>query len=229
MTGNGGKVVPALTGSVFADLLSQLIPGTNTIGTVAGLALGRLVSKRLETARAILADELRAGEKTLDDVGDIEEAAAITYRYARAATEGAARLNLRLMAKVISGQAYMGNLVADEFLYYADILASLRREEVVLLGTLHRLWHSSDIVVSEEAGHTSSVWKQMEAELVPVPFPSNDSMRATAGALTRTGLLMTGLTWDDTGLWLVSPLLDELLEAAPFDAALQQESDEQQG
>jgi len=47
------------------------------------------------------------------------------------------------MAKVIAGQAHRGNLLADEFLYHADMLASLRREGVLVLGTLYpalRCW-----------------------------------------------------------------------------------------
>src|SRR6516165_3622152 len=115
---------------------------------------------------------------------EVEEAAAIFYRYMRAAQEGGARLNLRLMAKIIAGQADRGNLVADEFLYYADMLASLRREEVLALGTLYRHWKSDPRV--DVAGVALS---GAQAELIPKVFRDNEEFLAALGAAARTGLI----------------------------------------
>lgn len=55
----------------------------------------------------------------------------------------AARLNLRLLAKMIAGQSAIPPLYADEFLAWADVLASLRRDQVMLLGAVVR--HYADI------------------------------------------------------------------------------------
>jgi hypothetical protein len=56
------------------------------------------------------------------------------------------------MAKMIAGQAHRGNLLNDEFLYYADMLASLRREEVLVLGRLYRHWQSDSVQRAKENG-----------------------------------------------------------------------------
>ena len=138
--------VPALLSAAVKEVLNLTkLPG----GNLLGVAIEQLFRHRAEVARDILLDELRGADKTLA-AAEIEEAAAIFYRYMRAAQEGGARLNLRLMAKVIAGQAHRGNLLADEFLYYADMLASLRREEILVLGTLYRHWQSDPVQRAEE-------------------------------------------------------------------------------
>ncbi|MFP9136466.1 hypothetical protein ACLI1C_04710 [Devosia sp. XGJD_8] len=86
-----------------------------------------------------MTDELSRGTRTLDDV-PAEDVAAVTFRYMRSAVEGTARLNLRLMAATASGQARGGDLYADQFLRWADLIASLRREEIIVLATLFREW-----------------------------------------------------------------------------------------
>ncbi|MGI4807500.1 MAG: hypothetical protein ACRYF2_05255 [Janthinobacterium lividum] len=113
----------------------------NLAGAGFAIAAQHLLRRRVEWARDILLDELRQGEKTLSDL-EVEEVVAVLLRYARAAQEGTARLNLRLMAKVIAGQVERGVLYADEFLRNADLIAGLKREEVILLGTIHRHWHA---------------------------------------------------------------------------------------
>jgi hypothetical protein len=172
-------------------------------------------------ARDILLDEIRSGTKTLGDA-EVEEAAAIFYRYMRAAQEGGARLNLRLMAKVIAGQAHRGNLLADEFLYYADMLASLRREEILALGTLYRHWKSDARV--DAAGAALSGAK---AELIPKVFRDNEEFLATLGAAARTGLV-TYISGFDR-VYMVSPLMDRLYALAPFEEALKAEPEKPSG
>lgn len=61
------------------------------------------------------------------------------YRYARAVHEGVGRVNLRLLAAVLAGQLAHGAVYADEFYRWADVLAGLTTEEIVVLaGYLRR-------------------------------------------------------------------------------------------
>ena len=184
----------------------------------------KLMEKRLSDAREILLDELRLGDVTLYTARDLEESVAIAFRYARAAQEGAARLNLRLMAQVIAGQAHLGNLVADEFLSWSDILASLRREEIILTATLHQCTEKIDS--GDERGviiQESNTWNCACEKLIPQLFESEELMRSVAGGVTRTGLLVSGRTFDGTGNFIPSPLLDKVLRLCDFEAALQKE------
>ena len=209
-----GFVADAMTGS--ASL------GAGTAGAVAGIALGELLRKRHEAARDILLDELRSGDKTLAEMSEVGEVVAILERYVRAAREGAARLNLRLMAKVIAGQAHRGNLIADEFLYYADILASLRREEIILIATLHRHSKSKAVEQIDEGGKAYKTQNLTKEELVPALFLSEKHFMAILGATIRTGLVIGSSAFNEV-LYETSPLMGTLETLAPFQEALNAE------
>jgi hypothetical protein len=186
-------------------------------GNLLGVALEKLFQRRVEVARDILLDELRSGTKTLTD-DEMEEVVEILYRHIRAAQEGTARLNLRLMAKVIAGQAHLGNLLADEFLYYADMLAALRREEVIVLGALYRHWRSDSVQQSREDGRPNAAMTAAKEELIPKVFRDEEEFLATLGAATRTGLV-TYISGFDR-VYMASPLMDRLYVLAPLEAAL---------
>ncbi len=202
---------PVLLSGFVTDAIGEILSyGAGTLGAVAGIALSELMKKRAEDAREIALDELRRGAVTLREAGEPEEVVAVLHRYLREAREGRARLNLRLMAKIMAGQAYRGNLVADEFLYYADLVASLRREEVMLVAAV--LKHDGDM-------------SRIAAELVPQPFASSSDLNAASAAVTRTGLIYN----DNEGLsttanrYRPSPLLKRLAQLVRFDDALRQE------
>lgn len=208
--------LPQLLSAIGTDLLAEFgIPG----GSSLGHAIKSLFHSRVEKAQQILFEELRQGDKKLTDVRELEEVAAIIYRYARAAQEGAARLNLRLMAKVIAGQAHVGNLVADEFLYYADLLALLRREEVILISTLHR----NRTMFEEDRINEGMTWSKSSEELIPDVFASEAEMRAIAQGAARTGLIASGVTVEGSSVWVSTPLMDRIERLAPFEVALRDE------
>jgi hypothetical protein len=152
----------------------------------------------------------------------IDEGVAIVYRYLRAATEGPARLNLRLMAQVIAGKAHLSALSADEFLHEADMIASLRREEIMLLAKLHAAWHSDWLQENEPSVQFEAAMRWAAAELVPQVFGNREEVEATAGGIVRTGLLkvMPGI---GSSTYAPTPLLDRLVTLAPLEAALERE------
>ena len=215
--------LPALLSAVVGDAFGV---GGWLMGNLAGagfaFAVQQVQHRRAERARDILLDELSRGEKTLS-VPDVAEAAAVLLRYGRAAQEGAARLNLRLMAKIIAGQAERHCLYADEFLRYADLLAGLRREEVILLGAVHRHWHTPEVQSLEDGLRQQAVSNRTRSELIPIPFREDDDFYAAAEAVTRTALLRTADAIDEHMLFQPTRLLDQLYGMAPFEAALRDE------
>lgn len=190
------------------------VPGSNVLTK----ALERLLDRRRAKARELLRDALSKGEITLSQAINEEEAAAILYRFDRAAIEGTATLNLRLMAQVIANQSFVGNLVADEFLYFAEMLASLRREEIILIATMHRIRINAPSKMSAD-----EKTEEVVAALVPKLFPDPETLRANAMACMRTGLIMDRNTMDDMGNYTTSPLMDRLEKLAPFEEALRAE------
>jgi hypothetical protein len=213
--------LPSHIGALASDVLSVFcVPGASLLGS----ALQSLIQRRLAGARDILFEEqLRRGEKTLFNVGEVDEALAMVYRYARAAQEGTARLNLRLMAKVIAGQAHLGNLIADEFRRYADVLASLTREEIILIATLHRHWNSADVQQAEEERREGIAHQATVRDLVPTLFQTEEELKLVASASMRTGLVISVPVWDET-IYTTTSLMDKLERFAPFQEALNQEA-----
>jgi hypothetical protein len=127
----------------------------------------------------------QSGTRKLDEA-DPPDAAAILFRYQRAAEEGTAWLNLRLLAAVFAEQVTHRSIAADDFLYLADILAPLKRDEVILLGTMFRLRGDG----AEPPKSPRDVQIEAIEELVPDVFKNAEYFMATAISLLRTGLLV---------------------------------------
>lgn len=172
--------------ALVSDILSACgIPGGSSLQEATRV----LLQRRLVRARDILREELRHGRIELAEAGAEDEFAAILFRYQRAAIEGAARLNLHLLAAVAAGQAARGGFAADEFLAWADMLALLRREEVILIATLHRIERHLHATDPDAADLLHRVRREVERALIPDPFGVADEVWAAAGACVRTGLV----------------------------------------
>jgi len=208
------KGAPATVGAVIGDVLNAyLVPGSSTAGTLIGSALERTISKRAETARDIIIQEIAEGRRLKNDTDEIDEFVAILYRYLRAAQEGTARLNLRLMARVINSQLEREGLYASEFLRYAEIISSLTREEVILIGTRYRERENYRRSRNQEHWSDAKTINGIVAtSLVPRLFKDEGELTATTTALQRTGMVVSGGFINEVGptggtIWLDTPLL----------------------
>jgi len=214
--------IPTLLSAFVSDAIG-LAGGQ---GAVAGFAMGamlsQLMARRRRAAEEILISELRKGEVSLSSA-QMEEGVAIIYRYARAAQEGAARLNLRLLAQAVAGRAYQGNLKADEFLYYADMISSLRREEIFLLAKMHCAWSSVWITEIEEGKRSNAALEWCEAKLVPGVIPDRLELEAIAGGVSRTGLIQPISAVGGDMRYKSTPLLSKLVDLTSIDAAIENE------
>ncbi|MBM3567994.1 MAG: hypothetical protein FJX46_04475 [Alphaproteobacteria bacterium] len=144
------------------------IPGSALLGE----AFKAVMEKRMRHARDVLTEELKRGAISIPEASAADPLAAMLFRYIRAAQEGSARLNLRLLAQVIAGQAHCGNLIADEFLYYADILSGLKREEIIFVAELHRALANTRQNNAEVQVQNLEALKLLTQKLVPEPFAS---------------------------------------------------------
>lgn len=215
--------LPSLLSAVVSDEFTLFtLPWGTVSGFTAGAALLQLMRRRTEAARDILLEEVRAGEKGLPPT-QIDEAVAITWRYFQAAQVGTARLNLRLMANVIASKGRLSNLVADEFLHDADMIASLRREEIMLLAKLHHAWASDWLQQNEPGMQPEVAIRWTTAQLVPSVFRDRQSLEATAGATVRTGLLKV-MPAIGASTFEPTPLLTRLVSLASLEAAIEKEA-----
>jgi hypothetical protein len=213
---------PELGGALITDIASVVmkdLPFGNTIEAVLGGLLRKIQAKRQERARVILIDEIATGKRTPRSVHEADEFVAILYRYLDAARQGAATLNLRLLAKVIAGQFEREEVQADEFLRFADILTTLTKDEVIFLGTLHRHFEKD-----KSARGAVVVYREVIDELATSKSMDSKEIRAIAAALQRTGLILPITTVVTGGAGFQcqpSPLLDRLIRLISLeDAAL---------
>lgn len=224
------EVKDLITGSASDILLAANFPATGFIVGTGSVVLNRLLKRRIEKARDIALEEIRSAKQSNLSTAEADEFVAIVYRYLRAAQEGAATLNLRLMAKIMRGQFIHKSLYASDFLALADILSSLRRDEVVYLATLLKLTRKGKFEPKKNQpgeffGSEQSVSIQMRKILVGSDiFPRNEDLNACQAAVQRTGLIYR---WDFTAdggvIFAPSSRLFALGELVDIEEALKQE------
>jgi hypothetical protein len=214
--------LPELLGALVTDVISLGgIPGGALLGTVANRALQNYMDKRLTKAREILLDSVKLGELHLSEK-DMEESVAIVFRYQRAVIEGAANLNLRLLAQAIAGGVVNGTLSAGQYSRDAEIIASLSREEIVVLAKLHHVWKSEWLMENEPASRFKVASDWVQHCVVPDLLPSEDEFNACLGSLLRTGLVIQYAAFG-TSLYGPAPRLSDFAERASLDEALRKE------
>jgi hypothetical protein len=162
------------------------------------------------------------GGRALLDVGEVDEVAAMVFRYIRAAQEGSARLNLRLMAMAVNGIAEQPPVFASEFLRYADILATLTRDEVIAIATLYRNEHDQITNSSSGEDARANAGVRTREQLVPSYFSTERHLEYVLQAATRTGLVIGQSGWGAL-VYETTPLADELARLASFEEALEKE------
>jgi hypothetical protein len=224
--------LPEIIGAFVSDAFE--LTGTHG-GSVAGAIIGRYFRRRTEQARDILFEELRQANISDAQAVSEDDAIAVIVRYLRAAREGAARLNLRLLAKAIAGKLRTGSLVADEFLQYAEALAALSRDEIQVIGTMYRYWRAHQDLAStdpqEAARKYGDPWGLASQELMRRGM-KEELIYSIASRAQRSGLIypMSGIGgFSDTAsvgnlVFRVSPLLIELGTTIDFEDALRREA-----
>lgn len=213
---------PELLGAVVSDVMSvALIPGASTAGLMVTQAFSKLMEKRIGAAREILLAELGAGNISLP-VDQMEEAVATVYRYQRAASEGAARVNLRLMAQAIAGKAQRSALSASKFLHDADAIASLRREEILLLAAMHRIYDMDFETPGGEKKVKTGATAALHKELIPNVFRTEEELNAVAAGLMRIGFVVNNGGFDG-GIYVPTSLLARLIAESSFEDAIKKE------
>ena len=213
------KPLGKLAESVFADALAPFGVPTSTAATV----FQEFMKRRGDEARDILFEEISSGQiDTLEAASD-DDAIGVIYRYFLAARDNAARLNLRLLAKVIVGQVRRDRLYADEFNKYAELLARLSRDEVFVVGRYYALAVEEEATEKDRELARSNAWKRMLAELVPNDFPSEIHVKGICTQAMGHGLIVAQSVWGGLA-YSLSPLMDEIAELVDFEHALRAES-----
>lgn len=197
--------------------------GQELAAPIAGLAASSLaayLSDRYHAAKSILLSELQRAGASAADFRDAQEFAAAAFRYTRAARDQTADENLRLLAQAMIGLARRERLWASDFLKYADILSSLSREEIIVIGKL--MAADAEAHSPEDNAGQSHVWLKVKQQLLDHNnsdrFLSEEYLETIAKRGQRSGLIMPAGTWA-RGYYL-SPIGRQVREFVDIEAAL---------
>jgi hypothetical protein len=206
--------LPAVLGALIAD-------GLGLLGALGGSTAGEIIKaylqRRTDEATDILLDELGRGDILPPQAAAKDDGVAVIYHYYRSACMGAARINLRLLAKGIVGRLTTNTLVADEFLPHVDALAALSRDEIILLATMIRIQQRF-----ENAEPNGQWWRDAVAKLGEIGW-NGDRAWAAAGRALRSGYVIVGSGYGALS-YRMSPLLVDLCKTVDFDDALRGET-----
>jgi hypothetical protein len=154
----------------------------------------RIQADRWENSKAIFLKRMKRGSITAR-LGD--RAAYNTWLYFRAAADGAAARNLELIAQAVRSDIDEPTLIAEDMKRVMDALATLTREEAIILGTAVRA------VGMHERGELEGdkVWIYIRDTMVANPlFGSPAAFGAHAYALIRTGWIVPVSTYGGESL-----------------------------
>lgn len=210
--------LPRTLAAIAADMVALTdVP----VGNVLIEAVQAVQERRQRQPREILLEELRQGEALIERAEEIDELAAIMLKYVRAAEEGTARLNLRMMAMIIRGMSLKRTLVASRFLYYANFLATLSREEVIAITTLYKNERRSRLKIPIENDARARARADTKAELIPSIFPTERHLNGVLQSASRTGLVVPLSGWGSL-VYQTTPLMKEIASLAKLQDALRE-------
>jgi hypothetical protein len=195
----------AIVGDVFSALQ---VPGSGFFGKLGDKYLER---KQREAAE-ILIEEVSKGspEQINFSNSDADPLIDIIYRFAKAAADGAARENLRLLAQVIAGLKRNKALEPDKFRKWANILEQLTRDELMVVGKAISIRRKMAAEVAEGvASRQEEFSNRLKSELSASGYQSF-VIDPLCASLIRTGLLLPATGYGGVMVYLPTSWLDEL-------------------
>ena len=216
--------VSAIAASAISDLISVLMGGIplSTAQTTLQSAFEKYLDRRKKEAREILLEEIGDGLRLSSDVQS-DRFFSLLFKYITAARQGAARLNLRLLAGLINGSNKATlEIRADDLSYYAELISQLGRDEVILIATLWKHHSATNQDSDEEQVREIRAFEKTQSELIPSYFQSKLHLMAVGQSAARTGLLVLSSVWGGTRIDL-GPLVEKIVSLSSFEAALAKE------
>lgn len=151
-----GKEMLPFGAAIASDVLSALqLPG----GAFLSKFADKYLERKQKEAAEILIEEIAKGSFSESDIDPLIE---ITYRFSKAAADGAARENLRLLAQVIAGLKRNKALNSDKFRKWANILEQLTRDELMAIGKAIALTRKMN--TQENIDTSGEFWKGLKSD-----------------------------------------------------------------
>lgn len=191
------SIISALTQDIITYYSG--LTGISTTGVGTGLAIAqgafdKYQKGRQEKGRDVLLKRISEAQIDIADAADKDEAIGATYAYMQAVIKGTALINLDLLAQAIAGDLKRDQLYADNVHKYMNLLSSLTRDEIFVIGTYIRC--QKEVYKEAEkrrelflGSMPANTWNALMQTLVPSYFPTQEHVCVILGSLIRTGLV----------------------------------------
>lgn len=204
------------------DVASLVVPVPATLRSGLEVAWESYRARKEAEALKLLAHELRQAHLTVDDLVARHETAAMVFMLLRAAIEGAARINLRILAKALRGYTVRGETEEERYARLIEIIKFMSRKELVVLAALHDACRELSAAGWNDGTATVTTERAVAKKLVPSIIESDAELRAVMGALTRTGFVAVLSTYGALA-FVTTPLAKDAVVLASLKEALAEE------
>lgn len=182
------------------EVISMFTPG----GGLLAKAVDQHLARKTQEAVEIAIEELAKGNVDFDEA-DAEPFVAILLRYSKAASEGAARRNLRVLMQVVVGLKRNKALSGDAFRRWAGILEHMTRDELMLVGQAIILQRKK-----QEGVHSidDNFWQLLQEAMQAGRYSAGE-LPALAASVSRYGIIVPVSAYGGIA-YRPSPWLEEL-------------------
>ena len=208
-----GKEMVPWGAAIVGDVLSTLqVPGGGFLGKLGD----KYLERKQKEAAEILIEEVSKGSPEPINFTDreIDPLIEIMYRFSKAAADGAARENLRLLAQVIAGLKKNKALEPDKFRKWANILEQLTHDELMLVGKAIAIRRK---IIAAGPKAPNDFFQRLTQELQASGYKSE--IEALCASVSRTGLL-TPMSAFSSVVYMPTPWLDELGQLADVEGVV---------
>ncbi len=213
-----------LTNSAVFDILSLFGIPTTSIQNL----WQQHCEKKIAQSRDIILDEIEQG--CFDNMGD-DDKVSIMHRYMQAAMNGSARINLRLLAKMMNsiakGKKQSNTIYANEFNRYASALETLSEEEIHLLASMYNYRKNArppyTRITARGIEGENDFLQNFSKHYRYENKISEEQYISMCSALLRTGLIYPRTYIRET-TYDLSPFFDEIVKLVDFQDALKKEN-----
>ncbi len=201
--------------NLIVATLSYCSPTLGLYSAFVKETLERVLKNRTQKATDILLSELKYVDNYKKIKEDPDSFIAHAARYHQAAIIGAAHTNLRILARLVIYGGESKAIVADDFLYLAQTIESLRHDELVVLASFIRARKKRDQNRAIDAD--GDLWPEIKQELREIYHEKE--LKGLASALSRTGFIHTETGFGGGGR-NVTPILMRLEQTIQFSEAI---------
>jgi len=191
-------------------------PGTlKVLHTAGGAALKAYQQRKVEEARQALLKALGKGRVWAINE---DQAAAALFAYIRAAEEGAARINLQMIAEAFANAAQEPTFAPETFRRHVRMLADISRDEIQVVAKMIKLRHECDGMTLPE--QRTFIREKIRDELVGPGkfFGTVGELDQNLSSLLRTGLIISESAYGGT-FYMPTGLLIEIERLVDFGRA----------